>query len=50
MELVIAIVGAVIKYGPSAVQTISTAMKDKDITPEDIKDLFIDKDPAEYFK
>jgi hypothetical protein len=49
--LVIAIVQAILKFGPSAVLTISDAMSGADdLTPQDIQALFIDKEPAEYFK
>lgn len=48
--LVIAIVQAVLTYGPNAVIAISNAMQTSDPTPEQIKALFIDKEPVEYFK
>lgn len=47
--LVIAIVQAILKYGPSAVHTISQAMSNDNITPEQIEALFIHKEPEDYF-
>jgi hypothetical protein len=48
--LTLAIIQAILQYGPQAVITISDAMRDEDITPEDIEELFIDEDPEDYFK
>ena len=49
-ELTIAIVQAILTYGPSAVMTIANAMQDKEVTADDIKALFIDKEPGDYFE
>ena len=47
---ILAIVTAILKYGPTAITSIAKALEVKeDITPEDIKELFIDKDPEDYF-
>ena len=48
-ELTLAIIAAIVKYGPSAVVTISAAMQQGSVTSADIKALFIDKEPEEYF-
>ena len=49
--LILTIIEMIIKYGPSAVVAISGAIQDdSEVTAEDIKKLFIDKDPEEYFK
>lgn len=47
--LVIAIIQAILRHGPSAVHTISDAMSVGDITPEQIDELFIHKEPEDYF-
>ena len=49
--IVIPIVQAILKYGPDAVILIADLIKSKDeITPEDINNLFITKDPEDYFR
>jgi pyrrolidone-carboxylate peptidase len=48
--LTLAIIQAILQYGPQAVITIGDAMRDTEITPEDVDKLFIDKEPEEYFK
>jgi hypothetical protein len=48
--LVISIVQAVLTYGPNAVIAISKALEEGKRTPEEIKALFIEKEPWEYFK
>lgn len=48
--LTIAIAQAVLQYGPTAVLTISKAFDFGEPTVEEIKKLFIDKTPEEYFK
>jgi hypothetical protein len=48
--LTLAVITAILQYGPSAVITISGALQANDnITAEDIKKLFILKEPGEYF-
>lgn len=49
-ELIIAIIEAVIKHGPTAVITIAAAMENEEVTADRIKTLFITKDPEEYFE
>jgi len=50
-ETTLSIIEMILKYGPQAIFAISEAMKKKeDITKEDIQNLFITKDPEEYFK
>jgi len=48
--LTIAIAQAILRYGPTAVITISKAFDKGEPTVEDINQLFIDKSPVEYFK
>ena len=48
--LTLTIIEMILKYGPQAVLTISAAWEDEAPTPEQIRGLFIDKDPEEYFK
>ena len=48
--LTIAIVQSILQYGPTAVITISKAFETGEPTVEEIKALFIDKSPVEYFK
>lgn len=48
--LVISIIQAILRYGPDAVLTIADAMQKSSPTPEDIKNLFIDKEPEDFFK
>jgi hypothetical protein len=47
--LVLSIIQAVLTYGPDAVIAISDALREGKRTPEEIKALFIDKMPEEYF-
>jgi hypothetical protein len=51
-ELTLSIISAILIHGPQAVIKISNAMQatppDK-LSPEDIENLFITKDPGEYF-
>ena len=49
-ELTIAIAAAILRYGPTAVITISKAFETGEPTVEEINALFIDKSPVEYFK
>ena len=49
-KLVLSIIASVLKYGPQAVIKIADAMKSKEITTDDIKALFINDDPADYFE
>lgn len=47
---ILSIITAILKYGPSAITSIAKVLEVKDdITPEDIKELFIEKDPEDYF-
>jgi len=48
--LTIAIVQAILRYGPTAVITISNAFDKGEPTVEEIEALFIDKSAVEYFK
>jgi hypothetical protein len=48
--LILAIIQAILQYGPQAVITIGDAMRDTEIIPEDVENLFINKEPEEYFK
>jgi hypothetical protein len=48
--LILTIFQAILQYGPQAVITIGDAMRDTEITPEDVEKLFIDKEPEDYFK
>ena len=52
VDLTIEIIRALLKYGPSAVRTIAGAFDDNypDPTPEQIRELMIDKDPEEFFR
>ena len=47
--LALSIIEAILKYGPNAVTAIAAAFENKEPTPEDIRALFIDKEPEEYF-
>ena len=47
--LILAIIQALLTYGPKAVFAIAAAMATKEITPEEIRELFIDKKPEDYF-
>ncbi len=47
--LALSIIEAILKYGPQAVTTIATAFENKEPTPDDIKALFINKEPEAYF-
>ena len=47
--LALAIIEAILKYGPNAVVAIAAAFETETPTPEHIKALFIDKEPEEYF-
>jgi len=48
--LILAIVEKILIYGPPAVLIIAEILKaNLDITPEDIRELKIDKNPADYF-
>ncbi len=49
-ELTLAIIQSVAKYGPSAVTAIAEALKNKDVSADDIEKLFIEKEPEEYFE
>ena len=50
-ELILAIVIAVITYGPKAVIAIAEILKTKEnVTGEDIQCLFITKKPEDYFQ
>ena len=47
----LAIIQSILTYGPKAIITIATVLETKDNpTVEEIKALFIGKDPEEYFK
>jgi len=49
-EAILATIMAILKYGPSAITSIAKTLEVKDeITPGEIKELFIDKDPEDYF-
>jgi hypothetical protein len=48
--LILAIIQAILQYGPQAVIAIAVAMRDAEITPEDVENIFIDKEPEDYFK
>jgi hypothetical protein len=48
--LILEIIISVLKYGPTAIISIANAMQEKEITVEDVRALFIDKDPEEFFK
>jgi len=47
--LILAIIKAILDHGPSAVEAIASAMKTKEVTAEDINNLFITKSPEDYF-
>jgi hypothetical protein len=47
--LALAIIQAILTYGPNAVITVSKALEEGKRTPEEIKALFIGKAPEEYF-
>ena len=47
--LALSIIEAILTYGPNAVVTIAAAFEKGEPTPEEIKALFIDKEPEEYF-
>ncbi len=48
--LVIAIIQVILRHGPEAVINIADLMQRKDqVTPDDVKGLFISKRPEEYF-
>lgn len=49
-EAILAVITAILRYGPNAIIAIAAAMKsDGEVTAEDIQALFIDKEPEEYF-
>lgn len=48
-ELVLVIVQSILTYGPSAVTAIAEVMQHTEITVEDVRNLFIDNDPEDYF-
>ena len=48
--LILAIIEALIKYGPRAVTEIAELFKVQDPTPEQIRGLFIDKPAKAYFE
>lgn len=48
-EIIIEIINALLQYGPTAIIKIAESMKEKELTVDDIKTLFINKDPEEYF-
>lgn len=48
-ELILAIIETILKYGPSAVSNIAVALQNENVTPKDIKNLRIDKEPEDYF-
>lgn len=51
MALVITIIEAVLKYGPQAVHVLSELLSGGDQpTADEIRELLIDKDPADYFE
>lgn len=47
--LALAIIEAVVKYGPNAAVVIGKALEEGKRTPDEIRALFINKDPEEYF-
>ena len=47
--LALAIIQAILQYGPNAVITIAAAFDKGDPTPDQIRALFINKTPEEYF-
>lgn len=47
--LVLTIIEMILKYGPQAVLTIAAAWGTDAPTPDQIRALFIDKDPEDYF-
>jgi len=48
--LTLAIISAVIKHGPNAIFAIYRAFQKENVTADEIKELFINKDPEDYFK
>jgi hypothetical protein len=46
----LAIISAVVTHGPDAVLLIAKLMNNKEPTAEDIKALFITKNPEDYFE
>jgi len=48
--ITLTIIEMVLKHGPQAVLAIAAAWETDAPTPEQIRGLFIDKDPEEYFK
>ena len=48
ISIILALIEAVGKYGPSAVQAGIAALNKDEITLEDIRDLKITKEPEEY--
>ena len=47
--LALAIIQAILTYGPNAVIAIGKAFEEGKRTPDEIRALFITKDPEEYF-
>ena len=47
--LALAIIEAILRYGPNAAIAVSNALQEGKRTPEEIRLLFIGKDPEEYF-
>lgn len=48
--LTLTIIEMILRYGPAAVAIIADAMETEDPTPAQIRGLFINKEPEEYFK
>jgi hypothetical protein len=50
-ELTLSIISAILIHGPQAVIKISNAMMvaNSELSPEDVENLFITKDPGGYF-
>ena len=47
--LALAIIEAILKYGPNAAIAIGKALEEGKRTPDEIRALFITKTPEEYF-
>lgn len=48
-ELTLSIIEQVLVHGPEAIRAIARIMEDREPTVEEVRSLFITKDPEDYF-
>jgi len=48
--LLLSVIDILLRYGPKAIMAIAEAMKIETVTADDVRALFIDKRPEDFFE